>query len=76
MMEMELPGKRKRERPKKRFLDLVKNDMGEVGVKETDIENRTVWRKMIHCGYSRLKEKAKRRCCVKRLRHDWIIVML
>ena len=40
MMEMELPGKRKRGRPKRRFLDVVKEDMGEVGARETDIENR------------------------------------
>ena len=29
MMEMELPGKRKRGRPKKRFLDVVKENIGE-----------------------------------------------
>ena len=52
MMEMELPGKRKRGRPKRRFLDVVKEDMGEVGAKETDVEDRTVWRQIIHCGYS------------------------
>ena len=52
MMEMELLGKRKRGRPKRRFLNLVKEDMGEVGAKETDVEDRTVWRKMICCGYS------------------------
>ena len=40
MMEMDLPGKRKRGRPKRRFLDVVKEDMGEVGAKETDIEDR------------------------------------
>ena len=34
MMEMELPGKRKRGRPKRRFLDVVKNDMGESWCKE------------------------------------------
>ena len=52
MMEMELPGQRKRGRPKKRFLGVVKElDMGEVGAKETDIEDRTVWRKMIRCSY-------------------------
>ena len=51
MMEMELPGKRKRGRPKRRFLDVVKEDMGEVRAKETDVENRMVWRKMIRCGY-------------------------
>ena len=51
MMEMELPGKRKRERPKRRFLDVVKEDMGEVGAKETDFEDRNVWRMMIRCGH-------------------------
>ena len=40
MMEMELPGKRKRGRPKRRFLDVVKEDMKEVGAKEMDIEDR------------------------------------
>ena len=51
MMEMEVPGKRKRGRPKRRFLDVVKEDMGKVGVKETDVEDRTVWKKIIRCGY-------------------------
>ena len=41
MLEMELPGKRKRGRPK-RFLNLVKEDMREVGAKNTDVEDRTV----------------------------------
>ena len=40
MMEMELPEKRRRGRPKRRFLDVVKEDMGEVGAKETNIEDR------------------------------------
>ena len=31
MMKMELPGKRKRGRAKKRFSDVVKEDMGEEG---------------------------------------------
>ena len=51
MMELELQGKRKRRRPNRRFLDIVKKYRGEVGAKETDVENRTVWRKMIRCGY-------------------------
>ena len=50
MMEMELSGKRKRGRPKRRFLDLVKEDMEEVDAKETDIEDRKMWRMMIRCG--------------------------
>ena len=51
MIEMELPGKRKRGRPKRRFLDVVKEDMGEVGAKETDVEDRKVWRMIIRCGH-------------------------
>ena len=41
----------RRGRPKKRFLDVMKEDMGEVGVKETDVEDRKMWRMMICCGH-------------------------
>ena len=51
MMEMELLEKRRRGRPKRRFLDLVKEDIGEVGVKEMDVEDRKIWRMMIRCGH-------------------------
>ena len=51
MMEMELPGKRRRGRPKRRFLDVVKEDMGEVGAKGKNVEDRKVWRMMIRCGH-------------------------
>ena len=51
MMEMKLLGKRKRGRPKRRFLDVVKEDMEEVGAKETDVEDRKMWRMMIRCGH-------------------------
>ena len=51
MIEMELPGKRRRGRPKRRFLDVVKEDMKEVGAKETDVEEKKVWRMMIRCGH-------------------------
>ena len=50
MTEIELLGKRKKGRPKRRFLDVVKEDMREVGMRETDVENRMVWRNMICCG--------------------------
>ena len=50
MMEIELPRKR-RDRPKRRFVDVVKEDMGEFGVKETDVEDRKIWRMMIRCGH-------------------------
>ena len=48
---MELPGKRRRGRPKRRFLDVVKEDMGEVGAKETNVEDRKMWRMMIRCDH-------------------------
>ena len=57
MMEMELPGKRKRGRPKRRFLDVIKKDMGEVGAKEMDVEDRTVWRKIIRCVKGKSRKK-------------------
>ena len=40
-----------RGKPKRRFLDAVKEDMQEVGVKETDVEDRKMWRIMIRCGH-------------------------
>ena len=51
MMKMELLEKRRRGRPKRRFLDVVKEDMGEVGAKEMDVEDRKMWRMMIRCGH-------------------------
>ena len=51
MMEMELLRKRRRGRPNRRFFDVVKKDMGEVGVKETDVEDRKMWTMIIRCGH-------------------------
>ena len=44
MLMMEFPGKRKRGRPKMRFMDVVKEDMAEVEVTEEDAEDRSNWR--------------------------------
>ena len=41
-VEMELPRKRKKGRPKKKFQDVLKKDMGKVGAREKDIGNRTL----------------------------------
>ena len=49
MMEMELPGK-KRETKEKIFRCSERRYV-EVGAKETDVENKMIWRKMIRCGY-------------------------
>ena len=40
VMEMELPGNKKRGRPKRRFLNVVKEDMGKVCARKQDIENK------------------------------------
>ena len=50
MLRMEVPGKRKRGRPRRRFMDVLKEDMHVVGVKEADVEDRVAWRRMIRCG--------------------------
>ena len=50
MLRMELPGKRKWGRPKRRFMDVVKEDMAEVQVTEEDTEDRSNWRWKIRCG--------------------------
>ena len=50
MLRMELPGQRKRGRPKRRFMDVVKEDMAEVEVTEEDTEDRNNWRWKTRCG--------------------------
>ena len=50
MLSMELPGKRKRGRPKRRFMGVVKEDLAEVEVTEEDTEDRNNWRRKIRCG--------------------------
>ena len=50
MLRMELLGKRKRGRPKRRFMDVVKEDMAEVEVTEEDTVDRRNWRKKIRFG--------------------------
>ena len=50
MLRMELPGKRKRGRPKRRFMDVVKEDMAEVEVTEEDTVDRNNWRRKIRRG--------------------------
>ena len=49
MLCLELPGKRRRGRPKTRFMDVVREDMRVVGVSDRDTARRN-WRLRIHCG--------------------------
>ncbi|KAF7700826.1 hypothetical protein HF521_001991 [Silurus meridionalis] len=50
MLRMEAPERRKRGRPRRRFMDVVRKDMQVVGLKEADVEDRGVWAQMIRCG--------------------------
>ena len=50
MIRLELPARRSRGRPKRRFMNVVKEDMKLVGVREEDAEDRVRWRQMIHRG--------------------------
>ena len=50
MTWLELPGRRPRGGPKRRFIDIEKEDMNLVGVREADAEDIVKWRWMIPCG--------------------------
>ncbi|KAK3548214.1 hypothetical protein QTP70_005159 [Hemibagrus guttatus] len=50
MLDMELPGRRPRGRPKRRYMDGINEDMKLVGASVEDAEDRDRWREMIHCG--------------------------
>ena len=47
---MGLPGRRLRERPKRRYLDAISKDMEVMGVIEEDAEDRKWWRTLTGCG--------------------------
>ena len=47
MLTMELPGKRKRGTPKRRFIDAVRQDMTAVDVTEKNAEEIVDWRRRI-----------------------------
>ena len=63
MLKMEPPGRRRRGRPKKRFMDAVRADMRVVGVSMEDVEDRAKWRRLIRCGdpERELAERRRRR---------------
>ena len=47
VMRMEVEGRRKRGRPKRRWMDCVSDDMKKRCITETDAHNRTVWKRMV-----------------------------
>ena len=50
VLTMELPGKRGRERPKRRFMDAIREDLEVVKIREEDALDRRKWKGTIHCG--------------------------
>ena len=46
-MAMEVPGKRRRGRPKRRWLDSIMNDFSERELAREDTQDRTKWRRLI-----------------------------
>ncbi|KAK3554950.1 hypothetical protein QTP86_001869 [Hemibagrus guttatus] len=50
MLDMELPGRRQKGRPKRRYMDGINEDMKLVGASVEDAEDRDRWRAMIRCG--------------------------
>ena len=50
MLRIELPGKMKRGRCKRRYMDVVREDMAVAEATEEDAEDRTEWRWKIRCG--------------------------
>lgn len=48
MLIMQLPGKRRKGRPQRRFMDVVTEDVQRVGVTEEDARGRATWRQSIH----------------------------
>ena len=47
---MSVPNKKKRGRPKRRFMDVIKENMKVAVVNEEDTIDREKWRKMTCCG--------------------------
>ena len=50
MMEMAVPGRKKRGRPRRRWMDLAMEDMERVGAKEGDEVDRDKWKILSCCG--------------------------
>ena len=49
MMRVEIPGKRRRGRPHRRWIDNLKEDMKKAGVSEEEAKDRVRWRTATRC---------------------------
>ena len=64
VMGMEVPGKRRRGRPKRRWLDSIRNDLSERGLSEEDAQDRPRWRRLTrHIDPKKKMKMSLRLCC-------------
>ena len=75
-LQMQLPGKRCRRRPKRRFMDEVCEDMKAVGVTVDDVYDRAGWRIAICCGDPLIGISRKEKKKNKRLQNQPLKVNL
>ena len=62
VMAMEVPGKRRRGRPKRRWLDSIRNDLSERELSREDTQDRAKWRRLIrHIDPTKKWEKIRKR---------------
>ena len=47
MLDVDIPGERRREQPNLRWKDACKRDIAELGLKEDNTTNRAAWRNKI-----------------------------
>ena len=67
MIEMAVPSRRKRVRPRRRWMDLAREDIGRDRTKEGDEVDRVKWKIFSHCGQG----EAENRRSVASLLLDW-----
>ena len=59
MLDVDIPGKRRRGRPTLRWKDACKRDMTQAGLKEDNTTNRAEWRKNSYTGDPRQRDKPR-----------------
>ena len=50
MLRLDVPGKTRRGRPKRKVIYVVREDLRAIGVTQQDARDRVKWRKMFCCG--------------------------
>ena len=50
MLRLEVPGKRRNGRPKRKFIDVVRDNLRAIGVTKQNARDGVKWRKVFCCG--------------------------